>query len=232
MKKRKSKSVRQMIIDDLSDAAREHQEQREEDRAQIQESDLYNVDFIIKYDRSTIRMCLGGLLLLAPFAVRSVLKTIIRNHMLGRGFDLEMSASVIFFTVLVGLAVIFVSVYAICVLRQGEIHVRHSSVFMRDKSWHYKEISQIKVNSLDNMATVYVDGRMIFWIGSDYENFESFLTWAEKCHIPVKRKSAMKNRNSIGENGLESNAVTKYTAIIIILGILIAIVLCMIEYRN
>lgn len=96
MKKRKSKSVRQMIIDDLSDAAREHQEQREEDRAQIQESDLYNVDFIIKYDRSTIRMCLGGLLLLAPFAVRSVLKTIIRNHMLGRGFDLEMSASVIF----------------------------------------------------------------------------------------------------------------------------------------
>ncbi len=56
----------------------------------------------------------------------------------------------------------------------------------KKEDFHCSDINQIKVSRI-RIITVYLSNGKKIRITRDYENYETFLVWAEKCGIDIDR---------------------------------------------
>ena len=80
----------------------------------------------------------------------------------------------------------FIIVLFSALLLMKPIHVKRSTVYQKNKCWHYMELSKVVVTKT-RICRVYSEGKMIFWLLVDVNDFYCFLAWAERCGVPIKK---------------------------------------------
>ncbi len=176
------KSISGIIADNMTSASDEIDKHAREERRKVQEEDLRDIDFSIKYNRSILKLYLSEVLLILVLSAKSILRPVFDHMISGKAVEFDRTDIEIF--IFIGLLIVSALIYAVRVRQKGEIHVTKNTLYWRDRNWHYLEISKVTVNCL-KVATIYSNDERLFCISSGYENFDSFLTWAKKCDIPV-----------------------------------------------
>lgn len=192
------------------------------ERDEVQLSELDEIDFWTKYSKSVSTMNICAFLLLLIFSFRLFGKPLIK-HLIYKEPIQFVSFSIVMIAI-VGALFLFVGVYFVIIWTKKPIHVRKGTVYCGNKSWNYLEISKIVVNKM-NIANVYSNGKKIFWISAEFDNFESFLSWAEKCRIPVERKvDIVTEKMGPGSNG-DFHVPTRYAMLLIVITFIVFFVL-------
>lgn len=207
--------IENLFAKNMMDDALQLKNQFAEERETVKASALQDIDFLITYSKrmANMNICFSVVVFLIAFKIfaKPVLKHLIYDE------PFEIDGLGIVMLVLLGVLIFFVIVYCIVIWTKRVIHVRNSMVYCGKKSWNYLEISKIIVNKV-NVANVYSKGKKIFWISAEFDNFESFLSWAEKCHIPVERKVDIVTKElSTDMNGNNIQIPTKYAILIVVI---------------
>lgn len=165
------------------------QETRQREKAQVEESELYDIDFVIRIDKRNFQILGFTFLFLIIMFLRIFATDFLEIIQYHRIPEFSMFHRVVFF-ILVGVGILFLLLCIILWLLPS-LHVVRSQISYRNKTYHYSEISMIHVNSI-KVATAYAGKKKLFRISGDYVNYATFLSWAEKCHIPIQRSGMFK----------------------------------------
>lgn len=162
---------------------------RQQERETVDESELYDVDFKIYPEKMTLQMigiAIIALILITIKGFAGELYDLIVSHQtpelnIIQWFLLGLSAC--------GLMGSLIALGVLWLWRP--VHVEHSKLICKGKTYHCRDITEVCIDSL-KVVRVYAGKRKIMTITVEYVNYSGFLSWAEKCHIPIQKKESKK----------------------------------------
>lgn len=170
------------LVEDVMDL----NDQRQRERAEVDESELYDIDFKIYMDKMTFRWLGIAFLLLLGISAKAFvgeLYELIFLHQIPEVDTVKLVLlilSVCFFLCLIGL-VLFL-------MFQPSPHVVRNRLDYRGRTYHFREISMVQISSIKVLRVYDKDRRKLFTITPEYVNYDSLISWVEKCQIPIRRK--------------------------------------------
>lgn len=174
------------ILDDRStEYLMETMQRRQREQEKVQESELYDMDFTVYLDKNVFQI-LGIALLLLLFMFFKVFARQLYQLIMQQWAP---DFGTVIFVVFVIAAIFFVAViiWSIWLWFRPKPHIMRAQIQYRGKTYHYSEITYIRINSIQ-MASVYAEGRKLFTVTGDYVNYGTLIAWAEKCRIPILQK--------------------------------------------
>ncbi len=168
--------------DDYNKKLEEIEESFREERRNAFEKDLSEFDFSMPLSKATAGTILPTVSLSLVMMIRYVIKPVIYANMTGEKLTLNKLMPVIM-SVLLVLVFIFAAIFFRCAPMP---EVKGEFFRYKKEDFHCSDINQIKVSRI-RIITVYLSNGKKIRITRDYENYETFLVWAEKCGIDIDR---------------------------------------------
>lgn len=174
--------------------------------------EVWDIDFNVVFDRSVgIAFGLAWIVFIILF-IKAFARDIYVAGKNGALFDLnQYSMLKIVLILLAFIAVLLCTVYYIyCVCKPMPSVVR-TTMYYKGKRYHYSEITKVVIGRRIRVAKVYIDGKYAFWLSPEYQNYQSFISWAKKCNVPIEGDTTIKTINA---NQLEAKTL-KITIIVV-----------------
>ncbi len=213
-------SAESMLSEEINQSTKDLLQRKKDEKIKIDKLEHEDVDFTVSMGKEYISFmfCLFLLIMLPMFKIvgKSILKKIL-------GYEESLSLTH-FEVIIITFVILFIIVsfsLLIFMLKCAKPRIRNSYIVYKGKYIHYREITLIKVSSL-NVAKIYVNGKKCFTITGDFNNYWSFLSWAEKCNVPMIKKE----RKEIDLGDFNSDKVNKVYIIILIL-VIVFFIVCM-----
>lgn len=176
----------------------------------IEQMELEDVNFELAEDPDAYKMSmvLGVVSVLMAFKIAG--KHIISSSY--RGPSVFTYVLQILLWIAVALVIFSCFIYPIIMKKAPKSSVRGGTLYHKGKSYHYKEITMLKVSSM-NRLIVYMGRKKIMTIPKSYLNFGSLIGWGRKCGITIFREPEM-----------DANKVSLVVVLVVVLILVVATV--------
>ncbi len=154
----------------------------EAEKREAQEKDLSQFDFKIRLSKITYWIIAAAMISGLFILFRSVVSYFTYSSTTNQESTLDTGM-----IITAGLLILPTFIALLLIKFKPLPEVKGSYLYYKYKEYHYSEVRCIKISEI-NTARVYLDDGKSFWLSRDFENYDMFIGWAEKCEIPVDRK--------------------------------------------
>lgn len=172
------------LVEDVMDL----NDQRQRERAEVDESELYDIDFKIYLDKMIFRWLGIAFLLLLCISVKAFARELYEWIFLHQIPEVD-TAKFVLLILTVCFFFSWVGLFLFLMFRPSP-HVVRNRLEYRGKTYHFREISLVQISSIKVLRVYDKDRRKLFTITPEYVNYDSLISWVEKCQIPVRRKQS------------------------------------------
>lgn len=193
-------------------------ERIEKEKQDAGEKDLSQFDFRLQLSKLSLKIILFGGAFFGYLLLRQIFRLFLYSSM---GISYRSNSTHAFLAVILFLGLI--SALVVIVFKTKSLpEVKCSYMYYKKKEYHYSEISSIDISAI-NIARIHLLDGKSFWITRDFENYDTFLCWAEKCGIPVDRTKEV--QPGVNNDVDAKTAVAVITAILVVVAIILAFTL-------
>jgi hypothetical protein len=157
-------------------------ERLREERRKAQETDLSQFDFQMPLSKTSAQAIWPALGITGVMAIRYAVKNLLYVGIADEALTLKKMRPAI----LTGLMLLIFIAAAIVLRFTPMPEVKGEFFRYKNEDYHYSDIFRIKVSRIGRV-TVYLSNGKKIYITRDFENYETFLVWAEKCGIEIDR---------------------------------------------
>ncbi len=168
-----------------NEAVEELKNRIDEEKKEAQEKDISQFDFKMKLSKITYQAVIAALVFGVFMLFKAGAKSFIYDENAGQKPSMNTGMLVIG-----AVLIILALAVALTVKLKPLPKVRCSYLYYKGNEYHYSKIQCIKISAI-NTARVFLEDGNSFRISRDFENYDMFIVWAEKCGIIIERKEEL-----------------------------------------
>ena len=135
-------------------------DRKEVETGSVLHKELRDIDFKVEFDKYFFVAFAPAYMMIPLYLIKSYGYDLWNYYFYGKPWELSMGDKIgLGFVSICGS---FIIVLFSALLLMKPIHVKRSTVYQKNKCWHYMELSKVVVTKT-RICRVYSEGKMIFW---------------------------------------------------------------------